>query len=61
MSAGRALLPFLGSGFAHIFRGNRLYKSKDISNTMSLSVDVRRSETPLTKSAREKDEANPVI
>ena len=44
MLNGSALLSFLGSGFTHIFRANRLYESEDISmNTMSLSVDVRGS------------------
>ena len=44
MLNGSVLLSFLGSGFTHIFQVNRLYESKDISmNTMSLSVDVRRS------------------
>ena len=52
-----ALLSFLGSGFIYIFRANRLYESKDISmNTMSLSVDVRRSKMPLSESGNEEYE-----
>lgn len=54
MLNGSALLSFLGSGFTHIFQVNRLYESKDISmNTMSLSVDVRRSKMPLSESGNE--------
>lgn len=54
MLNGSVLLSFLGSGFTHIFQVNRLYESKDISmNTMSLSVDVRRSKMPLSESGNE--------
>ena len=62
MLNGSALLSFLGSGFIYIFRANRLYESKDISmNTMSLSVDVRRSKMPLSESGKEEYKANPVF
>ena len=59
MLNGSALLSFLGSGFIYIFRANRLYESKDISmNTMSLSVDVRRSKTPLLKLPNDRSRLN---